>query len=932
MYCTGLPSVVSLSDTIMGRFRLLLLGLILNVAHCVEILGDEQVIEITANVTAILGEDVYLSCRYLGEGTITNAQWKRQIDSKIRAKRITGFANDKPFKRDVDFSIPDSPTNLTVKMRVSSVAVEGEYTCEFASEDAAFTDKLFLTVLARPDIRVLVNSETINGTHYQLVSCSALCGRPVPQISWLIGSLPLSNYPFTAQMSHIIHPNGTTSLSSTLHFPTHLQDEDQVTCVVHHPTLSEPTLTTVRVDTFVRPNVSIQAEMIQREGNDVWVVSCIASGGRPASDISLALTADEELQEEEDVGSDIHIRSFHFRASAYEGRNVTCMFDHPKFTQRESRVLTLPSFYLTAGKLFHWKLENSSVDVRATESLELQEGQRDAVIDLNITGNVPHYTVTCTKDDGPLPEGVEVFGSNLTVPGPADSQHAGLYECVASYHQHKAMLQFIITLKPTQPVPPTIRVALHNEDGQTVIECSAADAVPAANVSWLLPQGVSGVSRFNFTSHNGSHSVRGVLLLLACSPWELAVECVINHPAFEKPESRSVTLSRCAQPNITMSSSTEWRGGEEYTLVNCSVDSAAPAATITWHTGNNDSSTSYLKETSTLLQLHAEGLVSVRSSVHFLSSLYSDQNLTCTVKHQSLEAPEQRTVQILQHRAPMLRVFIVRQQDSPLWLAVCDYQGEAGRTNLTWVLHQNTKAQRYLPSVYKGHTQTSRITYQFPLALHEGHNLSCVHQCEHGITEKRTIHIPRYYISSVRVLNHTTPLHSHYGGEPITHRLTLKENQHKQRIMLQVYGNVPEYSLKCQRSDGSSVRMEGVTLIFETELTERDEGLYMCQASFYHHTAAVHIQVELMSEEKHFVLMALICFSSASAIALIAVVVLWVFCKSKTDRNHHKDSLSALTALMQDPGSPEVKKPTLLGQEYAQLTNYSIVIDLKSTV
>lgn len=46
--------------------------------------------------------------------------------------------------------------------------------------------------------------------------------------------------------------------------------------------------------------------------------------------------------------------------------------------------------------------------------------------------------------------------------------------------------------------------------------------------------------------------------------------------------------------------------------------------------------------------------------------------------------------------------------------------------------------------------------------------------------------------------------------------------------------------------------MEGVALVFQSELTERDEGLYTCQASFYHHTATVYIQVEVMSEDKLF--------------------------------------------------------------------------------
>lgn len=75
------------------------------------------------------------------------------------------------------------------------------------------------------------------------------------------------------------------------------------------------------------------------------------------------------------------------------------------------------------------------------------------------------------------------------------------------------------------------------------------------------------------------------------------------------------------------------------------MDSVAPAAAITWHVGNSDNSISYLSES----EVQTDGLVSARSSVHFLSSLYSGQNLSCMVEHPSLEAPERRTIHILVH-------------------------------------------------------------------------------------------------------------------------------------------------------------------------------------------------------------------------------------------------------------------------------------------
>ncbi|XP_067364628.1 uncharacterized protein si:ch211-149e23.4 isoform X2 [Channa argus] len=912
-----------LNDTIMRCSGLLILGLVLNVAHHLETRdqSEEVIIEISPNITAVLGEDMYLSCRYVGERELERADWYRHINSKAKSKGLERIKKRGPFSR-ADFSGPDSLNNLTLKMNVHSVDLEGEYICQFETEERIVSDSTFVTVVAQPDIQILVSAETINSTRYQSVSCSAIGGRPTPQISWLVKGLPVSDQPFTVNMTETVHSNGTSTLRSILRFPTHLQDEDSVSCEVQHPTLPSPKLTTVRVETYARPYVSIKAEVVQQGGNDFWVVSCISSGGKPDTDISLALDIDEELQRENDTDSDTQKSSVYLLATAYEGHNVTCMFDHPKFTHRESRALTLPFFYFSGVHLLE-------LGINSGQSLELQEGQREILISLQVTGNVPRYNVTCKKDDGLLPEDIQLVDSSLTVHGPVEPHHAGLYECVVTYHHLKSVLQFNVTVKiqVILPVPPTIQVDVRTEHRHKLIECSAADAVPAANMSWLLPEGVSEVSWFNFTSRNGSHSVRGSLLLPACLPWELTAECMINHPAFEKPENRSIKLPLCARPNITVNSSTEWKGNEKYTKVDCSADSVEAA--ITWHVGNN---VSHVMET----KVQTDGLVLARSSVHFLSSLYAGQNLTCMVEHPSLKAPEKRTIHIPVH-TPLLSVSVMRQQDSHLWVAVCDCRGEDVGTNLTWILPESAKGQTSLQSEHEGRAMKVRLTYQFPLARHEGQNLTCVYQFEHGITEKLSVHVPRYFISTVRVLNHTTPLKSRYGGKPLAQRLTLEEKHQHQKILLQIVGNVPQFELNCKRSDGSFVPMEGLAMVFQSELTKKDEGMYTCRASFYHHVAAVNIQVEFMSQDTQTALVSMVGISSGLALLSILIVTLWVCCKVKSRTKYKKqESLSALTTLMQEPGSPEVKKPAVTeadsNKEYAQLVSYSIVIDVKSTV
>lgn len=111
--------------------------------------------------------------------------------------------------------------------------------------------KNLLPFTARPEILIQVSAETVNNVHYQSVRCSAVAGRPQARISWLVKGVPASGYPFTVDVSDAeLHSNGTSTVSSILRFPTHLQDEDSVTCVVQHPTLPRPKLTTVMVETY----------------------------------------------------------------------------------------------------------------------------------------------------------------------------------------------------------------------------------------------------------------------------------------------------------------------------------------------------------------------------------------------------------------------------------------------------------------------------------------------------------------------------------------------------------------------------------------------------------------------------------------------------------------------------------------------------------
>lgn len=109
--------------------------------------GGELISEVGYNITAVLGEDVYLTCRYVGENEVLNSRWRRQFSSTTY-KKLAGFSNKKPFSHQ-GFSEPDSVTNLTVKMDVFSVEAEGKYICEFETEEEYYDSSIFLTVIGK---------------------------------------------------------------------------------------------------------------------------------------------------------------------------------------------------------------------------------------------------------------------------------------------------------------------------------------------------------------------------------------------------------------------------------------------------------------------------------------------------------------------------------------------------------------------------------------------------------------------------------------------------------------------------------------------------------------------------------------------------------------------------------------------------------------
>ncbi|XP_016124013.1 uncharacterized protein [Sinocyclocheilus grahami] len=923
----------------MGLPVFFILAMVLNLAHSRDMQDSEtRELDLDQTVTGILGEDVYLHCLYIGQSSILFSSWNR-IDSSNKAKKMAGYKSSaKSFARE-NFDIPASITNLTVKVNVTSFDQEGEYTCVFDSDEDETKETMFLSVIARPDVDITVKKEVVNRILYHAVTCSASGAKPEAVIRWEIsGALPKDDI-FSVNMINPVHPNGTTSSISVLRFPLIMNNESTVTCVVEHPAFTEPKRANIEVDTFVSPVISMKTVLVQEGEEDFQEVICSATGGRPHPNITWILPEFKNTPPlQRNVSKpDSVISSYQFPSDPFEGDNISCVFSYAFLPFINTRTITLPIYYLSSLQL---KNLDYAINSENQTSLALVKGDTDITIRMDVLSNVPSYKVKCSREGQPLPEDVDVVGNNLFVRGPVDLHLAGQYLCQASYRRHQVSLQFTIEVNPKVllPVtfPPNISVNLVEDSDYFHIECLASNAVPAANVSWVLPKEINSTIQSEDTHYNGSYSVRSVLTVPSCMAHKYVIECVVDHPDLMEEERRQIALHVCAPPNITLQSSVEWNSDIAYTSLVCSVQSQTPAAAITWAVECHGIDISSSELVMTRPELQQSHMVVAQSMARIPIYSHAGCTVTCVVEHRELEKPENKSIVLPSLGPSVSRAFLGEESYTLIWHAVCEYSGDGVKPNISWVFpDEDTVILVTTESRYDGTKVEVRLTHEFQLSQYEGKDLICLIQNKLGRDERRTIHVPNYSISSIEVLNKTTLDRRSHGQNE--HRLSLQENLSNQKILLKAHGNVPSYKTTCYREDGSAADTEGMALVFTEPVSELDAGLYICHVSHHHHTANVFIRVDVTSEETQHMIFIIICFSSAAAITLILIIVLVVLCKSgrshSSQKKNNRTERESLAALMQDPRCPEKKViPGTAGPHYAELVHYSIVFDAKSTV
>ncbi|XP_058884648.1 uncharacterized protein LOC131737744 [Acipenser ruthenus] len=649
----------------MSFFIFLLFGVFLNTV----VSENSKRILIHKNVTGVLGKEAVFQCEYTGMENVAYSSWFTKTDTtkvKVAGYTIESYVNNKRF------SYPQSNKNLTVKITGTQLEDENIYICAFSTAAQELEETLYLTVLVPPDVYISSSAQTENEDEYQSIECTAFNSKPAANISWVVSGLIADSITQTTNK----HLNGTFTQRSVYRFPTYLHEGKDITCMVDHPTFTEVKTMMIQVPSYTVPNMTVQIYTTNENETEYKTIECTAAKGKPAAKIAWVLPENKSGEINygitADNGTETVTSTYRFPAHLHEGQSINCVIEHPKLAIKEVKTISLPAYYLSSMHVRDGETVNkpNPTENEVMYRVVLKVGQRNQTIVIEVEGNVPRYTLKCIKQNDSLPLDIKVVKNGIFFEGPIKESHSGIFICIASYHGHQLSVPVEIQVYSEKPVPPNISTLVFDEAEHKVIRCIAANSKPAARITWNLPGNLPGDVMYNSAFENGTHTVIGDVSISADLPEEHNITCVIEHPAFEAPETR-------------------------------------------------------------------------------------------------------------------------------------------------------------------------------------------------------IIHIPPCYISSIKVLHE-----SRMNGKVI-----LQRGRPNQTIELKVNGNIPLYRLECRRLHGvSPVKLLGNVLFFEGPFKESQSGIYICEASYYHHRASVQIDVRITSEDRSWEYI-LICFSAATGLTIIATVFICIIIK-----------------------------------------------------
>ncbi|XP_066556288.1 uncharacterized protein LOC136747244 [Amia ocellicauda] len=386
---------------------------------------------------------------------------------------------------------------------------------------------------------------------------------------------------------------------------------------------------------MIVPDMTIETNMTCENETEFREVKCKAVKGRPAATITWLGINLGDIREivEKDNDTETVTSIYRFLPNLHEGENISCVITHPKNSTHEVKTISLPVYYLSSIYVLNAEVTNTkhAVEKEILYRVVLEAGQQNQTIPLQVSGNVPHYEVKCIKENDSHPSDVNVIDHTLWIEGPVEKRHAGNYMCRASYYSKHVSVQLEVEVTSFQPVPPIIRTEMMDKREHRIIECVATDSIPPANISWILPANLTGVTVYSSSFENGTHSTVMTLQLPVYTPHGYNITCEIEHPAFKDKQARTIFVPPSFTPYITIQTTKEYKEESEYTAVECRAVTSIPASNITWHLVNSKSGEITVGSVS-----HENGTQTVVSVFRFPTPLLSGQDVACVVEHPSL--------------------------------------------------------------------------------------------------------------------------------------------------------------------------------------------------------------------------------------------------------------------------------------------------------
>ncbi|XP_029436990.1 nectin-4 [Rhinatrema bivittatum] len=254
--------------------RLLLLSL--GCSGCVA-----GVVEMQREVSAVLGVDVVLSCRYRAESgeKVTQMVWSRRGGSGQTVDIATlnadyGLYVVPQYEGRVKETAPLDPEDGSIVLKNAVQADEGAYKCRVNTFPAGnFEDSLKLTVLVPPLPSLNPVSPLLEGQGRTMAASCTAEGNPIPTLTWET-EVRGSNVTRTSA-----HPRSASVTSEFYLEPSRDMNEKTLTCVVSHPGLSQEKRVQHVLRVWYLSDVSIRGhEDGWYEGREGAALKCLSEG------------------------------------------------------------------------------------------------------------------------------------------------------------------------------------------------------------------------------------------------------------------------------------------------------------------------------------------------------------------------------------------------------------------------------------------------------------------------------------------------------------------------------------------------------------------------------------------------------------------------------------------------------------------------------